>query len=196
MSCRGGAGEGTQTARRGAEVLLRRQRRRSTLPGGSASAVPVAPGSTRAGERGLGTLWLGGQRPLVPRGASPAPPAPHTQSPCSPTSLGAPPLFPQVFETAHDASLPSSDSVSSCSSVKGFLLGNAGRRHHCPPSFLWKCGWWCHPGCSRKPEGERAGLARPFEPHVWSWSAPADFIRLCSQWRTTRSALGVPRWSP
>ena len=133
----------------------------------------------------------GGQRPLVPRGASPAPPAPHPQSPSSPTSHGALPLSSRVFETAHSASLPFSGSVFSSSSVKGFLLGNAGRRHHCPLSFLGKCGWWRCPGCSRKPEGERAGLARPFEPHVWSWSGPADFIRPCSQQRMTSSALGV-----
>ena len=133
----------------------------------------------------------GGQRPSVPRGTSPAPPAPHPQSPSSPTSHGALPLSSRVFETAHSASLPFSESVFSSSSVKGFLLGNAGRRHHCPLSFLGKCGWWSCPGCSRKPEGERAGLARPFEPHVWSWSGPADFIRPCSQRRMTSSALGV-----
>ena len=74
------------------------------------------------------------------------------------------------------ASLPFSESIFSSSSVKGFLLGNAGRCQHCPLSFLWRRGWWCRPGCFRKPEGGRAGLARPFEPHVWSWSGPAGFI--------------------
>ena len=60
-----------------------------------------------------------------------------------------------------------------------------------PLSFLWRRGWWCRPGCFQKPEGGRAGLARPFEPHVWSWSGPAGFIQPCSQARTTYSALGV-----
>ena len=65
----------TETERRGAKVLLR-CRQTSTLPGGSTSTVPIAPGSTRVGERGLGTLWLGGSAPLGAQRHQPGPTCP------------------------------------------------------------------------------------------------------------------------
>ena len=61
--------------RRSAKVLLRR-RQTSTLPGGSASTVPISLGSTRAGERGLGTLWLGWSAPLDAQRRQPGPTCP------------------------------------------------------------------------------------------------------------------------
>lgn len=167
------------------------------LPGGSASTAPIALGSTPRGGSWERSGWE-----LAPLGARRCQPGPI----CPPSSVSILLHLPRsslsVLSGVRDcprglclqsvrASLPFSESIFSSSSVKGFLLGNAGRCQHCPLSFLWRRGWWCLPGCFQKPEGGRAGLARPFEPHVWSWSGPAGFIRPCSQARTTYSALGV-----